>query len=256
MTELASVAYLPSAQSAEMDDLRARLREAEETLDAIRFGRVDALVVSKHDEAKIFTLEGAEQTYRLMVEAMNEGVITLATDGTILYCNHCFAQMLKNPLDQVVGKLLQSFVLPSAMEIIEKMLLGFEHGKAEVLLRDSCGASLPVILSPRILQITGEPAILYMVAMDLTSYKRIENALRDAEHRYRTIFENAVEGIFQIDPAGQYLNINPAMVRIFRCPSLKHLTMCLNDPAHPLFVHPNERADFMRRLHKFGEVVN
>lgn len=256
MTELASVTYLTPAPSDELADLRARLREAEETLDAIRYGRVDALVVSKHDEAKIFTLQGAEHTYRLMVEAMNEGVMTLATDGTILYCNHCFAEMLKCPSDQLVGTLLQTFVVPSGVATVEQMLLGTMLQKAEVLLRDAQGTALPVLLSPRILQVKDEPTILYMVAMDLTSYKLIENALRDAEHKYRTIFENAVEGIFQIDRDGQYMNINPAMVRIFRAPSLEQLTACLNDPASPIFVDPEGRSECMRLLRNSGEVVN
>ncbi len=250
------IAYLTPSVPDDMEDLRARLREAEETLDAIRYGRVDALVLSKHDEAKVFTLQGAEHTYRLMVEAMNEGVITLASDGSILYCNHCFTQMLKTTLDQLVGQLLQTFVAPSSLAVVEQMLQGIEQGKAEALLRDAHGTALPVFLSPRILQIKGEPTILYMVVMDLTSYKLIENALRDAEHKYRSIFENAVEGIFQIDRDGRYMNINPAMVRIFRASSLEHLTTCLNDPVHPLFVDPKGRAECMRVLHTLGEVVS
>ena len=251
-----SIAYLAPAPSAELEHLRARLREAEETLDAIRHGLVDALVVSKYDEARIFTLQGAEHTYRLMVEAMNEGVITLAGDGTILYCNHCFAEMLKIPADQLVGTLLQTFVALPGVATVEQMLQGTALQKAEVLLRDVHGTALSVLLSPRILQVKDEPTILYMVAMDVTSYKQIQSALRDAEHKYRTIFENAVEGIFQIDREGQYLNVNPAMVRIFRSPSLEQLTARLNDPAYPLFLDPCGRAEFMRSLYKNGEVVN
>ena len=245
-----------STSDDEIESLRARVREAEETLDAIRYGRVDALVVSKQDGEKIFTLQGAEHTYRMMVEAMNEGVITLAPDGTILYCNHCFADMLKIPLAKIAGKMLQTFVSPFNISIVNKMLQGIEHKKTEVWLLDVHGVALPVFLSPKILQIKGEPTIIYMVAMDLTSHKLIETALRDAEQKYRTIFENAVEGIFQIDLDGRYLDINPAMARIFRHASLEQLIPHLNDPAYPLFVEPNHRAEFMRLLRERGGVVN
>jgi PAS domain-containing protein len=104
MNKLPAILHFPPNAQIEIDRLRVRLREAEETLDAIRYGHIDALVVSKGDEEKIFTLQGAEHTYRMMVEAMNEGVITLAADGTILYCNRCFVDMLKMPLDKVIGK--------------------------------------------------------------------------------------------------------------------------------------------------------
>ncbi len=157
--------------------MRARLREAEETLDAIRYGRVDALVVSKNDEDKVFTLRGAEHTYRMMVEAMNEGVITLAIDGTILYCNRCFSDMLKLPLAEIPGKALQTFVAPANITTINGMLDGTESNKAEIWLLDAHGAKLPVFLSPKILRIKDEPTVIYMVAMDLTSHKQYEARL-------------------------------------------------------------------------------
>ena len=70
----------------------AGLQEAEETLDAIRSGEVDALVVAGPEGERVFTLRGAEHPYRVMVESMNEGAISLALDGTILYCNGAFAR--------------------------------------------------------------------------------------------------------------------------------------------------------------------
>ena len=87
----------------ELDELRRRLQEAEETLNAIRGGEVDALVVSGPSGEKVFTLEGAEYPYRVLVESMNEGAISLSNEGVILYCNSAFAQMVGVPLDQTHG---------------------------------------------------------------------------------------------------------------------------------------------------------
>jgi PAS domain S-box-containing protein len=162
MKKNSALAYSPATSPDEVDSLRVRLREAEETLDAIRYGRVDALVVTKHDEESVFTLQGAEHTYRMMVEAMNEGVITLSDDGTILYCNPCFADMLKTPLEEIAGRSLQAFVSPLNVVIVDKMLQGVENRKAEVWLLDAEGQELPVFLSPNILQIKGEPPVIYM----------------------------------------------------------------------------------------------
>ena len=72
--------------------------EAEETLRAIRNGEVDAMVGTGKKNGQVFTLEGAEHAYRLLIESMNEGALTLTTDKMILYANQCFAKMVKRPL--------------------------------------------------------------------------------------------------------------------------------------------------------------
>ena len=81
-------------QNSELNELRARLAMAEETLEAIRNGDVDALLVKTPEGDQVFSLKGAERPYRLLVEAMNEGALTALKDGTILYCNLRFAEMV------------------------------------------------------------------------------------------------------------------------------------------------------------------
>jgi len=65
----------------ELDELRNRLREAEETLAAIRNGDVDSLVVAGPNGDQVFSLKGAEQPYRVFVEQMQEGAVTLTRAG-------------------------------------------------------------------------------------------------------------------------------------------------------------------------------
>ncbi len=67
---------------AQIEELRARLEEADETLRAIRSGEVDALVVSGPQGNQVFTLKGADSPYRVLVEAMNEGALVLTADGS------------------------------------------------------------------------------------------------------------------------------------------------------------------------------
>ena len=85
-----------SESISELEQLRARLEEAEETLAAIRSGEVDALVVSGPHGEQIYTLRGADHSYRVLLEDMNEGAATLLPDGTVLYCNKVFAEMLSD----------------------------------------------------------------------------------------------------------------------------------------------------------------
>jgi len=76
-----------SAPSDELAGLRTRLAEAEETLRAIRSGEVDVVLITARKGVQMFTLEGAEQAYRVLIESMNEGALTLTADEIILYAN-------------------------------------------------------------------------------------------------------------------------------------------------------------------------
>src|SRR3954447_6527440 len=93
-----------SKRSVEMLDLRTRLSELEDTLTAIRSGEVDALIVNGPNGDQVYSLKGAEQPYRAFIEQMGEGAVTLAPQGTILYCNKCFAEMLRTPLERVISR--------------------------------------------------------------------------------------------------------------------------------------------------------
>ncbi len=124
-------------------NLRRRLQEAEETLDAIRGGEVDALVVAGPDGERVFTLRGAEHPYRVMVESMNEGAISLALDGTILYCNSAFARMIDTPLDHVMGHKLAEFVAPD--EQTPCSAISLQRGRSKAI-----RAEIAVALVPRV----------------------------------------------------------------------------------------------------------
>src|ERR1700693_2875039 len=82
-----------AARSSQVTDLHARIAELEETLRAIRMGEVDAVLVSGPHGDQVFTLQGAEHPYRLMVETIDEGAASLSDDGTILYANGSFAEI-------------------------------------------------------------------------------------------------------------------------------------------------------------------
>lgn len=73
--------------AAENKRLRAQLAEAEEALLAIRSGNVDALIVSTADGEKVFTLTGADTSYRSLIEDMSEGALVLTEEGLIAYAN-------------------------------------------------------------------------------------------------------------------------------------------------------------------------
>lgn len=82
-----------SDPSSEIELLRARLEAAEETLRAIRRGEVDAILIEEPTGPQVYTLKGAAEPYQIMVEQMRDGAATVASDGTILYCNRAFERI-------------------------------------------------------------------------------------------------------------------------------------------------------------------
>jgi signal transduction histidine kinase len=171
-----------TAPSKTIAELRARLDEAEETLRAIRSGGVDALVVAGKAGPRVYTLEGAERAYRLLIESMNEGALMLSADALILYSNQCFARMLKRPLARVMGQSFHRF-LPAANQEALKSLLGRAAKHAftmQVLLHATDSVQIPAQLSVRRLARTGpDSAVFCMVATDMTEARRSEGLLRN-----------------------------------------------------------------------------
>jgi len=153
----------------EIDELRRRLGEAEETLSAIRSGMVDALVVTGLEGEKVFILKGADHPYRVMIEEMNEGAVTLASDGTILYCNRRFAALLKTPLEWVIGSSIQKYFVPK--KEFESLIQAYVQGKAELQIRCSDGSDIPVLVSYNPVLIEDLKSACLIIT-DLTELKR------------------------------------------------------------------------------------
>src|ERR1700693_5883716 len=85
----------------ENERLRFRLEEAEAVVEAIRNGIVNAVVVNSTPGDSVYTLEGADRPYRLLVEAMQQGVAVLNLDGVLVYCNPCLADLFKMSVEKV-----------------------------------------------------------------------------------------------------------------------------------------------------------
>ena len=100
----------------------------------------------------------------------------------------------------------------------------------------------------------GEVEALEGFIQDITLRKRSEEAAREAEERYRSIFENAIEGIYQTTPSGRYLNFNPALARIYGYESTQDLVEGISDIQKQLYVDPGKRQEFVSLMQAQGRV--
>ncbi len=99
-------------------------------------------------------------------------------------------------------------------------------------------------------QITG----IIGLSRDITQLKETEQALREAEEKYRAIYENAVEGIFQTSLDGRFLSANPALARLYGYDSPQELVAALTDVRHQLYIDPARREEFSRLMRENGAV--
>jgi len=123
----------------------ARRSERDPPCSQKRGGGRDRGVGSGCDQ--VYTLKGADETYRVMVQEMAEGALTLTFDGLILFSNQQFAGMLRCPLERVIGSRFQDFVAPGYADIVTSLFNGTEGRTAEVRLSPDGTELVPVYLS-------------------------------------------------------------------------------------------------------------
>ena len=180
-------------ESSELANLRARLAETREALRAVRSGEVDAVVVPGRLGPQVFTLQGTERPYRVLIESMNEGALTLTAEKTILYANKCFARMVKSPLEKVIGGSFRRFLSVDGRTSLRALLKrpGVSGSKTKMLLKGSDGSRLPVQVSIRTLPKNGFAGRTFaMVVTDMTESMQTEALLRALSHRVTEAQEN------------------------------------------------------------------
>lgn len=212
---------MPETQSKEAllqenQQLHARLQELEETVRAIRSGEVDAVVMSGPDGEQVYTLRGALEPYRVMVETMSESALTLAHNGTILYCNGRFAELVKTPQEQIVGLPLNNWVAAQDREKSDVMLArgrtGIVHEDLWLQADDRTQMFAHFSLCP--LPESAGKGISVVIA-DLSERKQAEEALREQEEFFRLITENVDDYIAVLDLKGRRLYNSPSYARLF-----------------------------------------
>ena len=209
-----------AAQTRELTDLRTRVADADATLRAIRSGEVDTVTVAGKHGPQVFTLHGAEHAYRMLIESMNEGALTLTADKTILYANQCFARMVKFPLEQVMGSSFRRFLSNEDRTKLRPLMKGKGAGgsKLQVLLNAGDGSQLPVQISIRPLARSElNEATVAMVLSDMTEARRSEEMLRALSHRVVQVQETE-RGRVAVDLHDHITQLLCAI--LFRCQAL------------------------------------
>jgi PAS domain S-box-containing protein len=197
-------------------DLETQLLEAQDVLRAIHNREVDAVVVRGADGEQVFTLQAAEHPYRVMLETMSEGAVTLSQDGTVLHCNRAFAQLLGRPLQELVGSCFAAWVREEDQACyIGCLRNGGESRRSNIHLVRPDGETLPVQLACSPLNLEDLPGAICVIVLDLTEQERrlaLEIEQQAAQAREQALHQRQEE----LERLNSELeDINHAMVSLY-----------------------------------------
>jgi PAS domain S-box-containing protein len=189
------------------------------------------------------------------LQAAANSIVITDDKGTILWTNRAFSQLTGYAPEEVLGnnpRLLKSGEQDSAFyaNLWRTITSGNTwHGEVTNRRKDGSLYTEEMTITP---VHSGSDEITHYVAIkqDVTSRKIAEDRLRQAEAKYRSIFEDAVIGIFQVTPEGRPVSINRALARMHGYDSPEQLMAEVSNVERQLFVDPNALQEFGRVLEK------
>jgi PAS domain S-box-containing protein len=203
----------------------------------------------------------SEEKYRKIFENASEGIFQTTPQGRYLSVNPAFARMFgfSSPQEMIegvrdIGKEL--YVNPKDRDNLVKMLR--EQGNVEGFEAELYRTDKSTFwISINVHTVYDEQGnILYFEGtnIDISPRKQMDKALKESEEKYRAIFENANEGLYQTTPEGRLLNVNPALARMFGFTSPSEMIEKVKDIGKDLYVNPKDRETMLRMLREQGVV--
>ena len=194
-----------------------------------------------------------------IVESSDDAIIGKTLEGVITSWNKGASRVYGYTAEEVVGRSISILIPPGHPDevatILERAREGeaVEHFETKRITKDGRMINVALTVSP-IKSADGTVIGASAIARDITESKQAEDAFREAEQKYRDIFENAGEGIFQTTPEGQYISANPALARIHGFSSPEALINSRRDITREVYVDPARRLEFKRLLEQQGFV--
>ncbi|WP_367274827.1 PAS domain S-box protein [Microcoleus sp. CAWBG556] len=189
----------------------------------------------------------------------NAITITRISDGRHIEVNESFCRMIGYTHDQIIGKTAVDLNFWASLGERDRMIQMLRNQTAlhnyELRFRKKNGTERTALLSIETIDIDGEACFL-SISSDITDRQKAETALREAEEKYRNIYENALNGIFQTAADGTYLSANPALAELYGYESPAELIAAQPNFKNQLYVKPNRRSEFVALIDEYGILSN
>lgn len=188
----------------EKDALRQQLVEARKSIETLKIENIDAVVIARENDLRIFIENAAEKPYRILIEKMHEGAVTLNEDGTILYCNSSFAKMVRLQQQKISGTVFQQYINHSLKQHFDDWLTDKKMNvfKAEGTINAHGANRLPVLMTANALWLD-TIFVVNVVLTDLTiqhgHLERLKRKVKLIEEKNEELENVNLELAFQIE---------------------------------------------------------
>ncbi len=200
--------------------------------------------------------EKFSKAFRLSPNAIT---LTRISDGRHIEANESFCRMMGYSHEEIIGKTAVQLNFWASLGERDRMIQMLKNKTAihnyELRFRNKNGTERTALLSIETIDIEGEACFL-SISSDITERQKAETALREAEEKYRNIYENALNGIFQTAIDGKYISANPALANIYGYDSPADLIAAQPNFNNQLYVKPNRRDEFAALMNEYGILSN
>jgi len=201
-------------------------------------------------------LRESEERFRSMFRG-HDAIMLLIDQktGAIRDANQAAARFYGYSAERLCQMTIQEINTLDAEEVAHQRTLAIEEKRNYFIFphRLASGEVKTVEVHSSPITIRGE-TILFSIIHDITDREQAEDALRDSEAKYRNIFENAMEGIYQSTPEGRFITANAALARMAGYDSPEELIAAIEDIGTQLYVHPEDRKRFLEIITTKGMV--
>jgi PAS domain S-box-containing protein len=215
-------------------------------------------------------LKKSEERFRSLSEASLEAIV-FSEDGIIVDANEALNRLFGYDGEDLRGRPATDFIVPERRTFTDERMRTRTEGIYETLGLRKDGGVFPIEVNPREFEHDGRKLRISAVR-DLTDRKKIEkqlkdyqehlqrlveertNELKESEKKYRNIFENAQEGIFQSTPDGRFISANPSLASMFGSKTPEELIELITDIPEQLYADPARRLELVDILTHAGVV--
>ena len=208
------------------------------------------------------SLRESEERYRTIIENMEDGYHEVDIKGNFTFFNESMRKIMGYEREELLGMNNRQYAdEENTRKVYQTYNRVYRTGESvknfewQIIRKDGDRRDLEVSIS-LIRDGEAHPTGFRGIVRDTTDRKQAEEDLRQAEERYRSIFENAQEGIYRSTPEGRIIMANPAMAKIFGYDSPEELMTGITDVARQLYVDPEERAKIRKSIEEQGFVNN
>jgi len=250
-----------------IDRAEGALRESRDALErrvqerTAELARANAILqadIAERERAEQ-ALRDSEALYHSLVESLPLNIFRKDREGRFTFGNQLFCETLKKQPEEFLGKTDIDFYPPDLAAKYRQddqrvMETGAVYETVEEHQKPDGEKIFVEVIKAPLRDSRDEIIGIQGIFWDVTEREQAEEALRQAEEKYRSIFENAVEGIFQTSPDGRFLSANPTLARIYGYDSAEELIAVINSIERQIYVDPNRRTEFMRQIEAHGVV--